>query len=334
LLPAVRQLIAPLARVYFEAGCLLTPLASNDYTKWYSAIRYLHWIDAATRELRVEDRFSADTVDSRYRGLFAEETGIGLMAIILTDVFGAIRINNTVEINPALAGSKLPIADFVAEALQGNPAKRITILAEAKGSLGGKVSKQRRDRAKEQVRKTKASIPGSSATLRMTFCSNIWFTADAGPTECTVHDPPEDDETTTIDIDPVHAWRLAYAKAFRFVGLDSVANQIVEGQSVTLPTMRPIEGRENREESRQAITRRRRYHSARDLFGVELMIDAGNASVAVDPVVANLVSHGITGETVHKLEEALRRRAEVQVPDRASFVTGLGLGCIFYDDLE
>ncbi len=66
-----------LARVYFEAGCLLTPLASNDYTKWHSAIRYLHWIDVAEKELRVEDRFKGKTIDSRYRGLFAEETAIG-----------------------------------------------------------------------------------------------------------------------------------------------------------------------------------------------------------------------------------------------------------------
>ena len=77
-----------LARLFFEAGALLTPLANQDFIKWYGAIRYLHWIDGGSPELRVKDEFNNDKVDSRYRGLFAEETAIGLMAVVLSDVFG------------------------------------------------------------------------------------------------------------------------------------------------------------------------------------------------------------------------------------------------------
>jgi hypothetical protein len=334
LLPSTRQLMPSLARVYFEAGCLLTPLASAEYIKWYSAIRYLHWIDVAKQELRVDDRFKADTIDSRYRGLFAEETAIGLMAIVLTDLFGVVRINNTVEINPSLAASRQPIADFVAEAIQDSSAQRVTILAESKGSLGAKVSKQRRDRAKEQVTKTSASVPGTSSTLRMTFCSSVWFSADTGPTECLVDDPPEEDRTTTIEVDPVYAWRVAYAKAFRFVGLDSTANQIIEGVGASVPTMRPMERRSDVDESRQTARRRHRYFSAQELFGVELMIDAGECGVAVDAGVAELVRHGIDSNTVPKLEDLVLRRRRFQLTDRDSFVTGLGFGCVFYNDIE
>jgi hypothetical protein len=334
LLPSSRQLTPSLARVYFEAGCLLTPLAADQYVKWYSAVRYLHWIDAAKRELRVGDRFKADTIDSRYRGLFAEETAVGLMAIVLTDLFGVVRINNTVEINPSLAGSRQPIADFVAEAIQGSSAQRVTILAESKGSLGTKVSKQRRDRAKEQVTKTSALVPGSSAILRMTFCSNVWFSGDSGPTECVVDDPPEDERTTTIEIDPVLAWRMAYAKAFRFVGLDAVANQVIEGDGASVPTMRPAEERVDRDEAGQAARRRRRFASAQELFGVELMIDAGECGVALDRGVGELVRHGINSNTIPKLEDTVRRRTQFQFADRASFVTALGFGCVFYNDIE
>ena len=39
-----------LARVFCEAGALLTPLASEDFTKWYGAVRYLHWIDRSYRQ--------------------------------------------------------------------------------------------------------------------------------------------------------------------------------------------------------------------------------------------------------------------------------------------
>ncbi len=141
-----------LARLFFEAGSLLTPLASQEFIKWYAAIRYLHWIDEQAPGLRVKDVFDRDSVNCRYRGLFAEEAAIGLMAVVLSDVFGARPINNTVEVLPAAwIQPGQAIADFIAQAMNPTNSEQTTIIAESKGSLRKAVTKARRDRAKEQA---------------------------------------------------------------------------------------------------------------------------------------------------------------------------------------
>jgi len=88
--------------------------------------------------LAVLDKFSQESVDSRYRGLFAEEIAIGLMAIVLSDVFGAKPIMNTAEYFSAskLSLKRGPIADFIAKAQNPMTKAEWTIIAESKGSLG------------------------------------------------------------------------------------------------------------------------------------------------------------------------------------------------------
>jgi hypothetical protein len=172
-----RTIDVSLARLFFESGSLLTPLAVEEFTKWYGAVRYLHWIDDVKVELRVKDEFQRDSIDCRYRGLFAEETAIGLMAIVLSDLFEAGPIYNTVELPQRnLIEPGQLIADFVAFAVGPNTGNILTIIAESKGSLGKLVSKARHERAKRQLAETrKVLFSGSTDLLTLTFGSTIRF---------------------------------------------------------------------------------------------------------------------------------------------------------------
>lgn len=326
-----------LARLFFEAGSLLTPLANQDFIKWYAAIRYLHWIDEQAAELRVKDEFDRDSVDCRYRSLFAEETAIGLMAVVLSDVFGAKPINNTVEVLPP-AGIQpgQPIADFIAQATNPMSSAQTTIIAESKGSLRKAISKARRDRAKEQVATTKLLFNGTATTLPLTFGSTICFSAQSEQTRCLVTDPPQNSEADFMEVDPVHAWRVAYAKAFKFVGMETAARQIIRGEPAE--SIRPIDfDRErDRKRSERDYQRLHRAGYARERFGMALVLDAGASAVSVDQNVLNVLRHGINAESHFKISETLglgrKRRGESF--RGASFETSLGMGCISYKDLD
>jgi len=326
-----------LARLFFEAGSLLTPLATQDFIKWYAAVRYLHWIDEHVSELRVRDEFDKDSVDCRYRGLFAEETAIGLMAVVLSDVFGAKPINNTVEVLPSgLMQAGQPIADFIAQATNPANSQRTTIIAESKGSLRKAISKARRDRAKQQVQATNVLFNGTTLTLPLTFGSTICFTAQSEQTRCLVSDPPQEIGSEPIGVDPVLAWRVAYAKAFRFVGMETAAVQIARGRPAE--SIRPIDFDRERDRKRsdRDFQRIRRAGHARDRFGMDLILDAGPCAVSVDQGVLVVLRDGISAESHFRIIEALasRRKRERERFRGGSFETALGIGCISYADLD
>lgn len=326
-----------LARVFVEAGSLLTPLAKEDYIKWYGAIRYLHWIDGGSPELRVKDDFNKDSVDCRYRGLFAEETAIGLMAIVLGDIFKAMPINNTVEVVPRSAlDPGQPIADFIAQATNPATSQKTTIVAESKGSLGTLVSKARHTRAKQQLAATKIIFAGSSQTLPLTFGSTIRFSKQKLKSRCLVTDPPADSEPSSINIDPIDAWRVAYAKALKFVGLETASQQVLRGAPAE--AIRPIDfdRQSNRRRSDRDHQRLRRAGSARHRFDVDLLLDVGSHAVSIDRRVLVELQRGINSESQFRLPEILNSRRDV-LHERlrgASFETSLGLGCISYADLD
>ncbi len=325
------------ARLFFEAGCLLTPLANEEFIKWYAAIRYLHWIDNAATELRVKKEFKADSVDCRYRGLFAEETAVGLMAVVLSEVFGANLINNTVEVAaPGSLKPNRPIADFVAQAINPATARPTTIIAESKGSLGKEVSKARRDRAKVQVAATRVVYAGYPAILPVTFASSVLFSSQPGTTRCLVADPPIDSEADMVQVDTVQAWRVAYSKALKFVGLETAARQVLSGEPAE--SIRPMDFDRQREKKRSErdFQRDRRAGVARERFGMDLLLDVGPCAVTLDPEVANVLRHGVHKESDHKLTELLRSRRKLarERSRKSSFETCLGLGCVFYADLD
>lgn len=328
-----------LARLFVEMGSLLTPLANDDFARWYPAIRYLNWIDELASELRVRNECDRDSVDSRYRGIFAEETAVGLMAVVLGDVFGAMPITNTVEVLdaeqiPWKPGQ--PIADFVAQATNPTNSEQTTIIAESKGSLRNAITKTRRDRAKEQVAKTRLLFNGTARTLPLTFGSTICFAAQKGQTRCLVTDPPQNPECDFMEVDPVHAWRVAYAKAFKFVGMETAARQISRGEPAE--SIRPIDfDRErDRRRSERDLQRLHRADYARERFGMALVLDAGPCAVSVDQDVLQVLRHGINAESHFKISETLgfsRKRRRDQFRG-ASFETSLGIGCISYKDLD
>lgn len=324
-----------LARIFVEAGGLLTPLSSQDFTKWYGAVRYLHWIEAGSAELRVKDDFNKDSIDSRYRGLFAEETAVGLMAVVLNDLFGAKPINNTVELLPPMASKKGPIADFVAQARNPSTYQQTTIIAESKGSLGRLIKPARQLHAKKQVTTTEVVFKGSSQTLPLTFCSSISFLTQKDKTRCLVSDPPAESNSDAILLDPVMAWRLAYAKALRFVGMETAAIQIVRGDPAE--ALRPIDFDRGRDRQRSDRDRQRlrRTAVARQRFDAELLLDVGEYAVGLDPQILAILRDGINLESAHGLPTILdarrERRERFQGP---SFETTLGLDYVSYLDLD
>lgn len=319
-----------LARIYFEAGCLLTPLATEDHIKWYSAIRYLHWISSASTDFRVKDQFKNDSIDSRYKGLFSEETAVGMMSVVLNDVFNCVRINNTVDIDPTLADGGA-VADFIAESF-GSTGK-ITIVAESKGSLGAIVSNKRKKRAKQQIKRTDPVIIGSTRTLRFAFCSSIWFETSPCATDCLIMDPPQNPKSIQFEVDPVRAWRMAYAKAFRFIRLESTANQVIEGNAADIRSMRKEEIKATDTEN-HISKRNRRADLAYKRFNVELLIDAGECAVALDSSIVEFLEQGINEQSFRMFEQILSKRRRHTIDSERSFISTLGFGCIFYSDLN
>lgn len=321
------------ARLFFEAGCLLTPLEEQSFSRWFPAVRYLNWLSTRTGEFRVKDEFRSEKVDSRYKGLFAEEMAIGMMAIILTDRLNAIRINNTVEvIRPGSYRRGQPIADFVAECVGSE-----LIIAESKGSLGRKVSLNRRERAKEQVRSTNLAFPGSS-TIPLTFSSTIYFDRQKTSTHCIVEDPEPKGECPQIKMDTERAWRIAYAKALRFVGLDVAGRQVLRGEPARgLNRIDPEETIRRERDERENI-RFRRGRMARERYGVDLILDTGPCGVSIDSYVFNILrNHGIREGIQEKLTHILFERSSYlkeSHPKERSFLTSLGIGCVFYSDLK
>ncbi len=326
-----------LARIFFEAGSLLTPLADQDVIRWYAALRYLHWIADGASELKVKDEFDRDSVDCRYRGLFAEETAIGMMAVVLSDVFGAKPINNTVEVvSPGQLQPGQPIADFIAQATNPTNSKKTTLIAESKGSLRKAISRARRDRAKKQVAITNLVFAGAVETLPLTFCSTICFKNQSKQTRCLVFDPPQESESNPIKVDSVHAWRVAYSKVFKFVGMEAASRQILRGDPAE--SIRPIDfsfdhDRNRTERDRERI---RRARAARNLFRMDLVLDAGSCAIGVDQIIGRVLSKGINQESQLEIFEALDSRREVRREQgpKASFESSLGIGCIFYAEIE
>jgi hypothetical protein len=329
-----------LARLYFEAGRLLTPLAKDEYTPLFAAIRYLHWIDDTLIPLRVKDAFDQDTVDSRYRGIFAEETAIGLMAVVLSEVFGANLINNTVEWiaanQPGSPKHSGPIADFIAKAINPVTGALITIIAESKGSLGSAVSATRKERAEKQLDATKTIVRGTTEKLPLTFCSSIRFTKEKTGSACEVIDPPSTPDGDAMNLDAVAGWRLAYAKALKFVGLETAARQVFRGEPSESIRSMDFDRERDRQRGERDRERIRRTGAARERFGMNLLLDVGKCALSIDPQVADVLRHGINEETQHKIAEVLRsRRQHANERHRgASFEMSLGLGCVFYSDLD
>lgn len=334
--PAQRSIDVSLARIFFEAGSLLTPLA-QELTRWYGAVRYAHWVDQASAELRVLDDFNRDSVDCRYRGLFAEESAIGLMAVVLSDIFGASPINNSAEVLPASARpSGQPIADFIAQCVEPGSGRKTTIVAESKGSLGRRISNTRHIRAKQQVAATRLTVAGFDRILPLAFGSRISFSSQNTQTHCLVDDPDSDFQEERIRVDPLTTWRVAYAKTLRFIGMETAAEQVRRGDGAE--SVRPMDFDRNMDRARgeRDSRRLRRTRFARERFGVDLVLDAGSFAIGLDPRVLGILRHGLTPETEGELEEAilLRRKHPRREIGTASFTTSLGFGCIAYSDLD
>jgi hypothetical protein len=128
---------------------------------------------------------------------------------------------------------------------------------------------------------------------------------------------------------------MAYAKTFRFVGLETTSRQILRGDRADGVRSVDFDGIGLREESDRSNRRNHRARAARHRFGMELILDAGECAIGIPPDIAEFLRHGIRDGMEQKLDTIVRsRRKERRTSDSRSFETGLGLGCIFYSDLE
>jgi hypothetical protein len=283
----------------------------------------------------VKNKFAKDSIDSRYKALFAEETSVGLMAVVLSDLFGAKPINNTVEVIPPASAKKGPIADFVAQAKNPKTLRQTSIIAESKGSVGRLIGSARYVRAKQQVTATKVLIKGSPEKLPLIFGSTISFRSQKKKTRCLVTDPPAEAAQDSIEIDPVDAWRVAYAKTLKFVGLETASQQVLRGDPAE--ALRPIDFDRERDRRRNERDqqRLRRANSARQRLDMDLLLDVGQYALSLNSKILAVLKKGIDIESGYMLSHLLDSRGERdhQKFPGASFDTSLGFGLIAYSDL-
>jgi hypothetical protein len=230
-----------------------------------------------------------------------------------------------------------PIADFVAQAIDPATSQKITIVAESKGSLGSVVSAARHNRAKEQLEQTrKIPFAGTSQLLALAFASTIRFSGQKLKSCCLVVDPPADFERENIEINPVEAWRMAYAKALKFAGLEIAAQQISRGAPASGISPIDFDSKLDRKKTERDRQRLRRAGAARELLQMELILDLGSYALSIDRALLDVLHQGINAESQHRIPEILRRHREIrnEVMRAVSFEMSLGLGCISYAELD
>lgn len=335
-----KKLATSLRELFFEMGAVLTPAQASQYAKWYAAIRYIDWI-AGSADLRIRDFVRGDTLDTRYKALFSEELAIGLMAIVMKSRYGCTAIVDTRSLlSPSGSGGFSAaqinggmIADFVGTIPLGAPRSDV-IVAESKGSVGAAVSKKRRAYAKKQVQATKVS--GARNSFGLTFCSSIRYESNTARSCCRVADPDPEGELIEVPYRDDVAYRVAYAKAFSFIGLRAAANQILAGRPATaLPAMED----ERHWEGQSREDRRVRHADMylRQACNAVYLSHLENAGIALDLGVLQSLRQGINMETVGHLGEYLHYhigpRAEDRVPREmpgGSFINTLGIGIVDY----
>jgi hypothetical protein len=324
----------PLMRLLFEAGTLLTPLSQqDDFSRWFLVFRYLNWLGSGGL-LRVKQDFRSRTVDSRYKGIFSEEMAIGMMAVVLQDVYGSIRINNTAEV---ITKPTSPVADFIV--LGADKRRNLLYLAvECKGSLGSPVSSKRMLRAKQQAGNTK--IPGAFASLGLVCSSTIYYENQRKRTLCTIEDPPALLDAGEVELDELLAWRTAYARLMRFIGLERASVEIASGEpAVSLPLFVDQERRPDEGSERRSI-RRNRLRNLRERLHSESILDLGFGAVVVDSIVHKVLRTGLSNENIGILREYLSRetrRGQESLREshsRVSFLNNLGVGLIVFEELS
>jgi hypothetical protein len=195
------------------------------------------------------------------------------------------------------------------------------------------VNKKRVARAKKQAGATNARFANSQGKMPLAFCSSIPFASQKREASCRVIDPPSQNAEDDLIIHPSDAWRVAYAKALRFVGLEAAAHQVIHGYAVT--ALQPIEDNPERmpgERSSGERLRGLRARRAYERFSANLLLDTGPCAVAIDPRVLRLLrEEGVTSEADPVFGHFAQSR---EAKTGNSFLNYLGLGCIFYDELE
>lgn len=340
LAPLANELTTSLRELFFEMGAILTPAQTSQYAKWYAAIRYIDWI-ASSDELRIKDFVKGDTLDTRYKALFSEELAIGLMAIVMKSRYGCATIVDTRSLlSPpgpgGLSASQINggmIADFVGTIPLGTPEPDV-IVAESKGSVGDTVSNARRAYAKKQVQAIEVS--GVRNSFGLTFCSSIRYESDSARSCCSVADPAPEGELIEVPYRDDVAYRVAYAKAFSFIGLRAAAIQILAGRPATaLPSIE--DERHWKGESREDRRVRQADMYLRETCNAVYLSHLKNAGIALDLGVLRSLRQGINMETAGHLgsylhyhigpraEEGVRR----EMPT-GSFINTLGIGIVDY----
>ena len=325
------SLTVSLRQLFLEAGSLLTPADPYDLAQWYAAVRYLHWIDSAKGDLRVKDSFASDPIDTRYRGLFSEEVGIGMMAVLLRERYGVSLITNTAEYH-ALRGIEHEgtVADFVAEGIHPRNATPLTIIAESKGAIRQRVPKGRRGHAKSQIAATPYVVRGTEDVLGLAFASSLRYTHQRDRSYCEVIDPEASEDCTVFD--PVYGYRLAYAKALRFAGMEAAARQTYRGEpALSLPDPE-LQRAEMRHDDIRGRRTQHRSSFCRQALQAELIRDMGDSGFVVDTRIMRALRSGLTARTVESIRSQVADTRRATRKHRASFVNSLGIGLVSFDD--
>lgn len=223
-----------LHRILLETGIALTPATSAfDPRSWYALLRYGLDFAGTGNKLRFEKGVTAK--DPRLTTIAAEEVSVGVACYLLKKYFGVVHV---ADVNGCINANELrfvqkPVGDKRPDffCVDHSNAGRIV---ESKGAVGTRCAVANRVEVDgwEQVNNvTPTKLPLVAACARIVIGTHFCIDGQHTRSETTtlIKDPPGE-PSDQENPDSETAIRLSYAKCFRFIGRDDLAEVCLSGE--------------------------------------------------------------------------------------------------------
>lgn len=225
-----------LARIFFEAGILLTPAVSAlPYPPWFALFRYAHAFTGTQPNLALP--IGSEDLDPRLLGVLAEELAVGVTGALardlwtvqhLDDVEGLIRKNQVERLAPP------PDPDF-ADARPdylGLTVANEAVFFESKGATGAPHKlKAARAKGKKQVNNVRSLLhPHRATASRVVVSTQLPIKGKNKSSRATtfLDDPVVPPRPETAAAGPRDLLvRRAYAKILSLAGLEDIAALLI-----------------------------------------------------------------------------------------------------------
>jgi hypothetical protein len=229
-LPASGKLNVSLHRVLIETGIAMSLATSSwDPRSWFALFRYGGDFLGTAPKLRFYS--GVREKDSRLAAVASEEVATGITCYLLREHF---RLTHIADVYACIQRGELSFVrpndesrpDYFCEDPSGE-----TVLAESKGSTGTRSSITRRidPEGWEQVQNVvPTNLPLRNGCSRVVIGTHLCVEGSHGRSETTtIIKDPDGDISKERNPESDEIVRLAYAKAFRFMGHDSAGDFLV-----------------------------------------------------------------------------------------------------------